>query len=260
VPNFAANLSTLFTELPFLERFAAASAAGFEAVEFQFAYDFAAAEIASRLATWNLVPVLFNLSPGDFAKGERGLAAMPGREAEFMATLDTALDYARMLGCRRLHALAGTTLTDRARQEGVYIANLRRAADIAARDGITLLIEPLNAHDNPGYFLNTTAQAVQLLDRIGRDNVSLQLDLYHCQMTEGDLARHLGALYGRYDHVQVAGVPGRNEPDRGEINYPYLFDLLDGLGYGGYVGCEYRPVAGTVAGLGWARRWGIGGP
>ena len=254
MPRFAANLSCLFTELPFLDRFAAAAAAGFEAVEFQFPYDFPAAEIADRLERCGLDPVLFNLPPGDMAKGERGLAALPGREAAFDASLELALDYARAIGCMRLHVMAGAVP---AAQESTYVAALRRAADRAAAERITLLIEPLNGRDNPGYLLRSTAQAVAVLDCVARENVKLQLDFYHCQISEGDLARHAEELFGRYAHVQVANVPGRHEPDRGEINYPYLFDLLDRLGYDGWVGCEYRPAGETRAGLGWARPWGI---
>jgi hydroxypyruvate isomerase len=254
VPRFAANLTCLFTELPFLDRFAAAAAAGFAAVEFQFPYEFPAVEIARRLVQCDLTPVLFNLPPGDLAKGERGLAALPGREAEFDKSLDLALDYARAIGCPRLHVMAGLMPAAR---ELTYVAALRRAADRAAAERITLLIEPLNARDNPGYFLRTTAEAVAVLDRVERDNVKLQLDFYHCQISEGDLARHAEDLFGRYAHVQVANIPGRHEPDRGEINYPYLFNLLDRLGYDGWVGCEYRPAAGTLEGLGWLRAWGV---
>lgn len=257
MPRLAANLSLLFTERPFLERFGAAAAAGFRAVEFQSPYEFAAADVAGRAAAHQLPIVLFNTPLGDRAAGERGLAALPGRTAEFHAALDRALGYARVLGCPRLHVLAGAVAADAA-SEATYIANLRAGAERARAQGVTLLIEPLNAADNPVYFLRSTAQAVRLLDRIGCDNVRLQFDFYHCQISEGDLAGHARRLFGRYAHVQIAGVPGRAEPDRGEINYPFLLDLLDELGYAGHVGCEYRPAAGTLAGLGWARRWGIG--
>lgn len=256
MPRFAANISTLFTELPFLDRFAAARKAGFKAIEFQGPYEFPAAEIAKRLDSTGLVPVLFNAPMGDVAAGERGLAAQPGREADFSASIETALSYARAFDAKQIHVLAGRAL-DRTAQEAVYVANLQRAADRAAESGVTLLIEPLNARDNPGYFLNTTQAAIAILDRVGRKNVGLQFDFYHCQITEGDLAEHARRLFGRYPHVQIANVPGRHEPDHGEINFAYLFDLLDELGYAGWVGCEYRPKAGTLAGLGWARRWGI---
>ncbi len=259
MPRFSANISTLFTELPFLDRLAAAKTAGFKAVEFQAPYEFAAAELAERAAACGLPVVLFNAPMGNAAAGERGLAAQPGREAEFAASIEIALSYARALGCKQIHVLAGFAGADRAAQEATYIANLQSAADRAAAFGVTLLIEPLNARDNPGYFLTSTAAAVAVLDRVGRVNVGLQFDFYHCQISEGDLAQHARSLFGRYPHVQIANVPGRHEPDQGEINFAFLFDLLDELGYDGWVGCEYRPKAGTLAGLGWARRWGIGG-
>ena|SRR5579864_2260592 len=259
MPKFAANISMLFTEIPFLDRFAAAKAAGFKAVEFQAPYNFPAAEIAERAARTGLPIVLFNAPMGDAKAGERGLAAQPGRAADFDASIATALVYAKTLDCKQMHVLAGRSIGERAAQEALYIANLQRAADRAAAAGVTLLIEPLNARDNPGYFLNTTEAAIGILDRVDRPNVGLQFDLYHCQITEGDLAQHARNLGGRYPHVQIANVPGRNEPDQGEINFAYLFDLLDELGYPGWIGCEYRPKAGTLAGLGWGRRWGIGG-
>lgn len=259
MPRFAANLSTLFTELPFLDRFAAAKAAGFKAVEFQSPYAFPAAEVAARLERNGLTAVLFNAPMGNVEAGERGLAAQPGREPAFLAGIDEALAYSGAVGAKLIHVLAGMRAGERAAQEDAYVANLQRAADRAAQAGVTLLIEPLNARDNPGYFLDTTKVAIAVLDRVQRNNVALQLDFYHCQISEGDLATHARDLFGRYAHVQIANVPGRHEPDRGEINYPYLFDLLDELGYEGWVGCEYRPKAGTLAGLGWARRWGVGG-
>ncbi len=246
MPKLAANLSYLFQEVPFLDRFGAAAEAGFRGVECLFPYEAPAAAIAERLDRHRLMPVLFNLPSGDWAGGERGCGALPGREADFTAGAERALGYALSTGCKRLHVLSGLWPADRAKPEGasVLVANLRRAADLVARD-------------IPGYFLNTTAEALAILDRVGRDNVKLQLDLYHCQIMEGDLAVHLRRLAGRYAHIQIAGVPDRHEPDRGEVNYPYLFDLLDELGYDGWVGCEYRPAAGTVEGLGWARRWGV---
>jgi 2-dehydrotetronate isomerase len=260
MPKFSANLSFLFPEMPFLDRFAAAAAAGFRAVEFAFAYDHDPAEISQRLSDHGLIQALFNLPPGDRA-GDRGLAAQPGRESEFCAGLDRALVLARATGCKRLHVMAGTypADADRALGEAVYVENLRIAADALAGDGITLTIEPLNTRDNPGYFLTDTSQAIAILDRVARDNARLQLDLYHCQIMEGDLAHHIERLLPRVGHVQIAGNPGRHQPDRGEISYPFLFDLLDEQGYDGWVGCEYRPHAGTLEGLGWAKRWGIGG-
>jgi hydroxypyruvate isomerase len=260
MPKFAANLSMMFQEAAFLDRFAAAAAAGFRAVEYLFPYEVPAAQISRQLEQHGLTQALFNLPPGDWRAGERGLASLPGREADFIAGAERALEYALATGCKRLHAMAGLWPADRDKSKGetVYVANLRRAADLVAPHGIAVLIEPINLRDMPGYFLNTTGQALAILDRVERDNVKLQLDLYHCQITEGDLAIHIRRLFGRYAHVQIAGVPERHEPDRGEINYSYLFDLLDEIGYDGWIGCEYRPAAGTLAGLVWARGWGIG--
>lgn len=258
MPKLAANISMLFAEHAFLDRIAAAADAGFRAVECQYPYAHSADEFAKRLLTAKLEAVLINVPPGEGDTG-RGFAALPGRETEFMASLGRALDYARTIGCKRIHVLAGR-IAATAQSEAAYIANLQRAAALAQADGVTLLIEPLNAHDNPGYFLRMTEQAVALLDRIARANVTMQFDFYHCQISEGDLARHAEALFGRYGHIQIAGVPDRHEPDRGEINYPFLLGLLDCLGYDGWVGCEYRPAAGTLAGLGWARSWGITTP
>lgn len=261
MPKLAANLSMMFQEAPFLDRFAAAAECGFTGVEFLFPYDFPADEIAARLERRGLTQALFNLPPGDWAKGERGMAALPGRESEFMATVEQALLYARATKCQRLHAMAGNWPAGRDRREGraVYAANLKRAADRAAEEGVTLVIEPINVRDMPGYFLNTSDDAMSVIEEVGRDNLKLQLDLYHCQIMEGDLATHIRRLAGRYAHVQIAGVPERQEPDRGEVNYDYLLELLDEVGYGGWVGCEYRPAAGTRAGLGWAQRWGCRG-
>lgn len=259
MPRLAANLSMLFQELPFLDRFAAAAAAGFTGVEFLFPYEVEAAAIAERLQRHRLTQALFNLPPGNWAAGERGMAALPGREAEFMASVERALSYARATGCRRLHIMAGIWPEGRERAEGerVYVANLRRAADMLAPHGITAVIEPLNTRDTPGYFLTSTGQAMAVIAAVGRDNLKLQLDLYHCQIMEGDLAMHIRRLHGHYAHVQIAGVPERHEPSLGEINYPYLLDLLDRVGYDGWVGCEYRPAAATLDGLGWAAPWGI---
>jgi len=259
MPKLAANLSFLFQEVSFLDRFGTAAAAGFTGVEFLFPYDFAPAEIVAQLKQHGLSQALFNLPPGDWAKGDRGMAALPGRENEFLADLERALEYAVATDCKRLHAMAGNlpARADRREATAVYVSNLRRAAVRGALYGITLLIEPLNKRDNPGYFLNTTAEAMAILSEVGRDNLKLQLDLYHCQITEGDLATHIRNLAGSYEHVQIAGVPDRHEPDQGEVNYSYLLGLLDEVGYAGWVGCEYRPVAETRVGLAWAQRWGV---
>jgi 2-dehydrotetronate isomerase len=256
LPKLAANISTLFTELPFLDRIAAAKAAGFKAIECQGPYHTQAADFARTLKSEGIPVVLMNAPMG--GERDRGLAALPGRARDFRDSMERALAYAHEIGAPRMHVLAGAIAPDAA-SEAAYIENIRWASERARAVGVIVQLEPLNAQDNPLYFLRSTAQTVALLARIDRDNVKMQFDFYHCQITEGDLARHAEALLPHYSHIQIAGVPGRNEPDRGEINYPFLFDLLDRIGYDGWVGAEYRPAAGTLAGLGWAKRWGIGG-
>ena len=259
MPKLAANLNFLFQELPFLDRFKAAAEAGFRGVECLFPYEAPAAAIAERLERHGLTLALFNLPPGDRAAGERGVGALPGRERDFIAAVEHALGYALATKGRRIHALSGLWPAGRDKAEGetVFVANLRRAADLAAPHGIELLVEPINPRDIPGYFLNTPAQAVAILDRVVRANVRLQLDLYHCQIMAGDLAAHIRRLLPRIAHIQIAGVPDRHEPDRGEVNYAYLLDLLDELGYDGWVGCEYRPTTTAEASLGWMRALGV---
>lgn len=254
MPKFCANLTFLFTEVPFPERFARAAAAGFRGVEYLFPYDHPPEAVAGWLKAAGLEQVLFNLPAGDWAAGERGLACQPGREAEFDAGIELALTYAEALGCRRLHCLAGLG------PEGIpedavratYVANLRRCADRLAAKGIALLIEPINSRvDMPGYWLDTPAKAFELLSEIAHPNVAVQYDIYHAQVMAGDLARTIEANLQRIGHFQVADNPGRHEPGTGEINYPYLFALLDRLGYDGWVGCEYKPRAATESGLAW---------
>jgi 2-dehydrotetronate isomerase len=259
MPRFATNLSMMFQEIGFLDRFEAAARAGFTGVEFLFPYDHPPETIAERLERNRLTLALFNTVPGDWNGGERGLAALPGREHEFRDGVDKAITYARATQCKLLHTMAGLWPEgrDKAAGETVYIDNLRWAADRAASSGLTCIIEPINTRDIPGYFLNYTGQAMRIIERVGRLNLKLQLDLYHVQIMEGDLATKMRALSGRYPHVQIAGNPGRHEPDIGEINYPYLFDLFDELGYAGWIGCGYRPRGDTLAGLGWARKYGI---
>lgn len=257
MPRFAANLSLMFTERPLLDRFALAAAAGFEAVEFLWPYEWPAEEIAARLKAHGLRQVLFNLSPGDAARGERGLACHPGREAEFMATLDQALAYARVLGCPRLHVMAGLCPpgVPRLVLRETFLANLRRAAEIAIAQGVKLLVEPLNATDNPGYFLTTIEEGLAAVAAVGPERLGLQFDIYHRQMTDGDVARALQAALPFIGHIQIADVPGRNEPGTGELNWGFLLGHLDRIGYRGWVGCEYRPRAGTEAGLDWLQPW-----
>ncbi len=253
MPKFAANLSLMYNEVPFLERFAAAAADGFRGVEFLFPYAYAPEELAAKLRTAGVENVLFNLPPGDFEAGERGIAALPGCEAEFRAGVARAIEYATALGCRRLHAMAGLAKdgADRAAMRRTYVENLRYAAAETARHGITLLIEPINTRDIPGYFLNRQDEAHAIREEVGAPNLKVQLDLYHCQIVEGDLATKIRRDLPHVGHMQIAGVPERHEPSLGEVNYPYLFALIDALGYAGWIGCEYRPQAGTSAGLGW---------
>jgi hydroxypyruvate isomerase len=257
MPRFAANLSMLFTEIPFLDRFAAAREAGFTAVEILFPYDVPVGVLAAHVSDNGLKLVLFNAAPGDWHFGERGIAAMAGREDEFARQIDQALVYATALGCPTIHVMAGI-LPDGADLQlayETYVANLARATTAAAAAGVTLAIEPINSRDMPGYFLSTTREARRAIAAVGAPNLGLQLDLYHRQIMEGDLATAIRSNLQVLRHVQIAGPPDRREPDDGEVNFPYLFDLLDQVGYGGYVGCEYRPRGRTMDGLGWFAPW-----
>jgi hydroxypyruvate isomerase len=263
MPQFAANLSMLYQEHAFLDRFEAAARDGFQAVEYLFPYAFAKEDIADRLKTYGLKQVLFNAPPGDWDAGERGLASLPGREAEFQKGIAKALEYATALNCPRIHVMAGLLPVgvDRSAHYPTYINNLRWAAQQAALLGKDVLIEPINTRDIPGFFLNRQDTAHQVLADVGEPNLKVQMDLYHCQMVEGDLAMKLRKYLptGKVGHIQIAGVPQRHEPDLGEINHDYLFAMLDELGYQDWVGCEYRPAnaqpGGTSAGLGWFKRW-----
>jgi Hydroxypyruvate isomerase len=257
MPRFAANLSMLYPQHEFLDRFAAAAADGFEAVEFLFPYDYSANELKQRLSDNGLVQALFNVPPGDWAAGERGIATLPGREDEFRSGFDRALEYAAVLGNTRVHVMAGLLAaeSDRARHHGVYLQNLAYAADQAGKAGITVLLEPINTRDMPGFFLNRQDQAQAICKEVGATNLKVQFDCYHCQIVEGDLATTLRRDFDCIGHIQIAGVPDRHEPDQGEVNYPYLFELMDHLGYDGWVGCEYRPKADTSMGLQWLRDW-----
>lgn len=253
MPRFAANLSMLFTEQPFLSRFEAAAAAGFAAVEYLWPYAEPSAVLARRLDDTGLEQVLFNSPPGDREAGERGLAAVPGREHEFHRGIETALEYAQELRCPRIHVMAGILGADvePARARDTYRANLRAALDTARGSGVTLLIEPINGHDMPGYFLRTLAQGQQVVDELADPGLALQLDWYHAVRTEQDVVAATRQHLPSTAHLQLAGVPGRHEPDVGTVDYPTLFALVDELGFSGWVGCEYIPLGRTEDGLGW---------
>ncbi len=257
MPKFAANLTLMYNEQDFLGRFAAAAKDGFRGVEFLFPYGFSADEIKARLDEHGLTQVLFNCPPGNWDAGERGIASLPGREEEFKCSIEKALGYAQTIGNRQLHVMAGLIRPneDRARHRAVYVNNLYYAARQAAAHGITILIEPINSRDMSGYFLNRQDDAHAICREIGEPNIKVQFDLYHCQIVEGDLAMKMRRDITGIGHMQIAGVPERHEPDLGEINYPYLFCLMDELEYAGWVGCEYRPRAGTSEGLGWLKSW-----
>jgi hydroxypyruvate isomerase len=265
MPRFAANLSLLFADRPFLDRFEAAARAGFVAVEFQFPYAWPAAELAERLARWQLAAVLHNLPAGDWAAGERGIACHPDRQVEFGDGVERALRYAQALGVGQLNCLAGVLPAgvSPAAAWATLVNNVRYAAQVLQPHGITLLLEPINTWDVPGFFLSRTEQAIRLLDEVAAPNLKLQYDLYHAQRMEGELAATLQRLLPRIGHIQLADNPGRHEPGTGEIRFPFLFDCMDALGYAGWVGCEYRPAAdgplGTERGLGWLADWGCRG-
>lgn len=253
MPKFAANLSMMFNEVPFPERFAAAAKAGFKGVEFLFPYDYTPAEVAGWLKENKLENALFNLPPGDFAAGERGIASLPGREQEFRDGVAKAIDYALALGTPKVHCMAGLfpAGADRGKHRAVYVENVRYAAQELAKHGRMLVIEPINPRDIPGYFINTQAEGHAICKEIGLPNLKVQMDFYHCQIVEGDLTMTFKNNFVGIGHVQIASVPTRNEPDQGEINYRHIFKLLDEMGYDGWVGCEYRPRGRTEDGLGW---------
>ncbi len=256
MPRFAANLSMMYTEHDFLDRFEAAAKDGFRAVEYLFPYAYPALEIRRRLTDLGLRQVLFNAPPGNWDAGERGMACLPGRRTEFeTGFLGRALPYAIAFDCPRVHVMAGLAPAgaDRAALRATYIETLAWAAREAAAAGIEVLIEPINTRDIPGYFLNRQDEAHAIVQEVGAANLKVQMDLYHCQIVEGDVAMKLRQYLptGRVGHLQIAGVPTRNEPDIGELHHPYLFGVLDELGWSGHIGCEYRPRAATSAGLGW---------
>jgi hydroxypyruvate isomerase len=253
MPKFAANLTMLFNEVPFLERFERAAKAGFQAVEFLFPYPYGTAEIKARLDRHGLQLVLHNLPAGDWDAGERGIACLPDRTEEFRAGVARGIEYAKALGVPQLNVLAGKAPAgaDPALLRKTLVANLRHAAAELGKHGLKLLIEPINTYDIPGFFLSRTADAVAILDEVGAANAYLQYDLYHAQRMEGELAATAARHLPRIAHIQLADNPGRHEPGTGEINYAFLFRELDRMGYTGWIGCEYKPAAGTEAGLGW---------
>jgi 2-dehydrotetronate isomerase len=264
MPQFAANLSMMYGEHPFPERFAAAAGDGFKAVEYLFPYEYAAQDLKAWLQANGLKQILINAPPGNFAAGERGMAAIPGKESEFRSAIHTALAYAQALDCPRVHIMAGLqpAAVERAVMRRTFVSNLTWAAEVAAPLGVQLLIEPINTRDMPGYFLNRQDEAHAAVDEIGSPTIKVQMDLYHCQIVEGDLSMKLRQylISGKKNvgHLQIAGVPNRNEPDHGELDYGYLFALIDELGYDGWIGCEYRPRAGTSEGLAWLRKHAAG--
>jgi len=256
MPRLAANLTMMFNEVPFEERFDAAARAGFRAVEFLFPYEWPSSQLAQWMANAGVENVLFNLPPGDWNKGERGLAALPGREVEFREGFCRALDYAQALGTPRLHVMAGLIPPGsdqgvRERMRSTYLENLRWAAEEALQAARTILIEPINPRDIPGYWLNHQQDALDVIAQVEASNLRLQFDLYHAQIVDGDLTRRIERQAGVTGHVQIAGVPDRHEPDFGELSITHLLATLDRVGYPGWVGCEYRPRARTEAGRGW---------
>jgi hydroxypyruvate isomerase len=255
MPKFSANLSMLFTEHDFPDRFAAAADAGFGAVEYVSPYEYPPQRIADLLARHNLAQALFNLPAGDWAQGERGIACLPGREAEFRAGIGTAIAYAKALGCETVNCLAGIKPPElsRAMAFETLAKNLAYGAQALEAEGILLVVEPINPFDIADFLLNTSRDGLDAIDAAGAGNLKLQYDIYHMQRMEGRLAETVERLLPRIGHIQIADTPGRHEPGTGEINYNFLLRHLDHIGYRGYVGCEYRPRAGTLAGLGWMK-------
>ena len=260
MPKFAANLSMMFQEFEPAERFGAAREAGFRAVEYLAPYRHPIADLRHWLAEAGIELVLINSPSGNPEAGERGLAALPGREADFRASLDLAMDYATALGVPMVHLMAGVVAAGDSREayEATFVANLRRAAEVAKARGASLLLEALNTRDAPGYLHTTTAQSRALIEASGSDNVFLQYDLYHMQIMQGDLVGGLQRHFDLIRHIQFSSVPGRHEPQYGEVNLPFVFDAIDAAGYSGWVGCEYRPKAGTLEGISWAKPYGLG--
>jgi hydroxypyruvate isomerase len=257
MPRFNANLSMLFGEHAFLDRFNAAAEAGFQGVEFLFPYGYTTAELKEALQANQLTQVLFNMPPGDWALGERGMCCHPSRQNEFRESVEHALEYATALDCQQLHAMAGIRpdgISEEALRE-TYVENLHFAAELCEQLGVRLLIEAINSRDMPGYFLNKSAQAISVIEDVESSNLWFQYDVYHMQIMEGNLLPTIRKLLSQISHFQIADTPGRHEPGTGEINYPFLFSKLDELGYQGWIGCEYGPISGTLEGLHWASEW-----
>lgn len=253
MPKFAANLTMMFNEVDFLERFEAAAKSGFKGVEYLFPYSYPKEQLAEKLAKHGLVQILHNLPAGDWGGGERGIACLPDRVNEFQDGVGKAIDYAKSLGCKQINCLAGITPkgVDAAKIRSTFVSNLKFAADKLGQAGIRLLAEPINTRDIPGFYLCHTNQALEIFKDVGSGNLFLQYDIYHMQIMEGDLARTIEANINRIPHMQLADNPGRHEPGTGEINYPFLYKFIDGLGYKGWIGCEYKPKTTTAEGLGW---------
>ena len=259
MPRLCANLSMMFNEVPFLDRFEQTAKAGFDAVEFLFPYDHPAAEIRKRLDGNGLKQVLFNGPPGDWSAGERGIACLPGRVQEFRDGIRRALEYAAALDCKLLHVMAGLEPagTSPVTLNAIYAANLAWAAEQAAAAGVLAVVEPINQRDIPGYLLKTQEEGAALVEAIGRDRLGLQFDIYHCQIAQGDLTKRMERLMPLIAHMQLADVPQRNEPGSGEINWEFVFRRIDELGYKGWIGCEYRPAGNTLEGLAWRKRYRV---
>ena len=257
--KLAANLTMLYNEVDFLERFDAAAKSGFTGVEYLFPYAYPKEELVERLTKHKLRQVLHNLPAGDWAAGERGIACHPGRVGEFQEGVGTAIDYAQALGCKQINCLAGIAPAgaDREKVRGTFVANLRFAAEKLGAAGIKLLIEPVNTYDIPGFWLSRTQQALDVIRDVGSNNLHLQYDIYHMQRMEGELANTIKAHLPQIAHLQLADNPGRNEPGTGEINYRFLFGFIDSIGYEGWIGCEYKPKGKTIDGLGWRAAHGV---
>ena len=253
MPKFAANLTMLYNEVDFMDRFKAAADDGFKGVEYLFPYAYPAADLAAKLKEFGLTQVLHNLPAGDWAAGERGIAVDPSRVEEFKKGVDTAIEYAKVLGTERINCLAGKVPAGVTKEQAhaTFVSNLKYAADKLKAAGIPLLIEPINTFDIPGFFLNYTAQAAAIIDEVGSENLFIQYDIYHAQRMEGELANTFKKYQSRIAHVQLADNPGRNEPGTGEINYAFMFKFIDEAGFDGWIGCEYKPAGNTSAGLGW---------